>query len=119
MNFKKLLFILFALSFSTCKVAVKQESNNETKKGNLDAVSVKKMLNDGFKKAYLIVDKTKELPCRYLIQVENGSLLEVINMKEEFKTNNTLIWVKYYPQRRMSTCNNAMPVKITAIKKRM
>lgn len=117
MNTLKALTILFVLLISNA--CCSQKEKTATQKETIVQVekkSEKEMLNQGYTKASVVYDKEKDSPCSYLIKLNDKMYLEPLReLKNEFKHDNMLIWVKYHPQRRMSRCGNAQPVEIIGI----
>ena len=53
--------------------------------------------------------------CSWMIKLEDGKLLEPVNLKEEFKKENLKIWVQYKHYENFSFCMAGEMVTITAI----
>ena len=120
MNIFKILTILFLLiiSNSCCSQKEKATQQKETIM-QVEKVSEKEMINQGYVQASVIYDKEKATPCSYLIKLNDKMFVEPLReLKSEFKHDNMLIWVKYHPQRRMSRCGHAQPVEIIGVKVR-
>lgn len=60
--------------------------------------------------------------CPYTIQLKKGEkdffYVDPVNLDENFKKNNTTVWVKYNGLRRMNRCEKAVPVQIAEIRNR-
>jgi hypothetical protein len=54
--------------------------------------------------------------CSWMIKLEDGKLLEPINLKNEFKKENLKIWVQYKHYDNFSFCMAGEMVTITSIK---
>jgi hypothetical protein len=76
------------------------------------------MIQAGFASGSIFFQKDKETPCDYLIKLDDGSLLEPAGLGEEFKKDGLKIWVQYAASRRVSLCENSMPITISEIKKK-
>jgi hypothetical protein len=76
------------------------------------------MIQAGFVSGSILHQKGKETPCDYLIKLDDGSLLEPAGLGEEFKKGGLKVWVQYAASRRVSLCENSMPITIGEIKKK-
>lgn len=77
----------------------------------------KRHAKQGYQKAIVTVLELDG--CGWMIQLEDGSYLEPLNLTKEFKEINTEIWVKYTEDsQHASVCMAGKIVTITDIKKR-
>ena len=56
--------------------------------------------------------------CSWMIRLEDGKLLEPINLKDEFKKENLKVWIQYKHYENFSFCMSGEMVTITAIELR-
>lgn len=122
MNINKIVLVLvgFLMLNACCS-----KKNNTTEVSKEEVVKIeqkseKERLEAGFQKASIVHFEQEKPPCNYLIEIE-GSKLLLEPQKElvpEFKVANSLVWIKFQPQRRMSNCHNAQPVGIIALEQR-
>ena len=57
---------------------------------------------DGFVKA-TVINYTVD-GCTFMLQLEDGKKLEPVNLKEEFKKDNTKVWIQYQHYKGNSIC---------------
>ncbi len=76
------------------------------------------MTQAGFVSGSILHQKDKEAPCDYIIKLDDGTLLEPAGLGEEFKRDGLKVWVQYAASRRVSLCENSMPITISEIKKK-
>ena len=111
------LLVLLMVNINSCKT--KKATTNAAENAVTKTETMNKFIEDGYSKATIVFDKSKDEPCSYLIQLEKGALLEphkVLN--DKFKNNKETVWIKFIRQRRMSRCGNAQPVELLDIVKR-
>jgi hypothetical protein len=56
--------------------------------------------------------------CSWMIKLEDGKLLEPVNLKDEFKKENLKVWIQYKHYDNFSFCMAGEMVTITAIEVR-
>jgi len=119
-SLKVVLIIVSVISLSACCSKKDKATKNSEEAVSTGIQIEKKMLEAGFQKARIVHFELEKGPCSYLVEIE-GSKLLLEPQKElvpEFKVANTLVWIKFQPQRRMSNCQNAQPVGIIALEQR-
>jgi len=105
------LLVLLSVNINSCKS--KKTTTNAESKVETKIETMNKYIEDGYSKATVVFDKSKDEPCSYLIQLEKGALLEPHKvLSDKFKSNNKTVWIKFIRQRRMSRCGNAQPVEL-------
>lgn len=72
-------------------------------------------IEDGFSRAVIVHFPGNGEHCIFLIQKEDGSLLEPMDLEEQYQKADLHVWIKYNPQRRPSRCEGTTPVGITDI----
>lgn len=116
------LILLMFVSINSCKskkVTSKAETKVEEKIEEEIETIKSNFIKDGYSKAIVIHDESKSEPCSYLIQLDNGGLLEPLTFtNNDFKSNNELIWIKFVRQRRLGRCDKAQPIELLEIIKR-
>jgi hypothetical protein len=70
-------------------------------------------LHEGFTKATVINYSVDG--CSWMIQLEDGKLLEPVNLKDEFKKENLKVWIQYKHYENFSFCMAGEMVTISAI----
>ncbi|MEB3347505.1 hypothetical protein U6A24_18665 [Aquimarina gracilis] len=86
----------------------------------IQTISAKEMKEKGFSKGTLTSSKSKD--CPYILTIEEyKDKLDPINLGDFFKGDDmpAQVWVKFSNLRMASRCNDARPVSITAIDKRI
>lgn len=57
--------------------------------------------------------------CGYLLALDDGKMLEAINLSDTLKKNDLKLWIKYHPEKNaMSVCMSGMVVRIDDVKPR-
>lgn len=112
------LLIVISVNINSCK-SKKATSEEETKVETKVESTKSNFIEDGYSKATVIHDVSKNEPCSYLLQLDKGGLLEPqVFANKKFKNNNELVWIKFTRQRRVGRCDNAQPIELTEIIKR-
>jgi hypothetical protein len=109
-GFISLLLFSAILISNGCKT--KQDSNKQT----LTESMVQNLTDKGFVKAKILFDSVSEAPCDYMIRRKDGSLLEPLGLADSLKQDNLNIWIKFEYSRRVSRCENSMPVVIEDVR---
>ncbi|RKN07688.1 hypothetical protein D7036_07170 [Aquimarina sp. BL5] len=101
---------------TTKRTDTKAVSDN---KNNSQTINSEKMLEKGFIKGTLSTNKSKD--CPYILTVEKyADKLDPINIQDFFKIDvPEKVWVKYSDLRMSSRCNDARPVSIQEMSKRV
>lgn len=104
--------LLMAVSCSTSK-----STGNQSSMQNME--EEKKMLAEGYLKGTIKV-YSSEGNCPYVIKVAaaNPYYFDPVNLDEAFKMDGEKIWFKYNGLGMMNRCEKAVPVSLSAIKKR-
>ncbi|WP_299259524.1 hypothetical protein [uncultured Aquimarina sp.] len=112
-----LIAIIYLQSCNTTKRTDVKAVNDD--QNNSQITSSEKMLEKGFTKGALSINKSKD--CPYILTVEKYTdKLDPINIQDFFKTDiPEKVWVKYSDLRMNSRCNEARPVSIQEISKRI
>lgn len=113
---KKPCIIILAISIlfcCACKVQ-KNQANNTSASVRKEAQFIK----DGFDKGMINYHPENKEACQWFIKLDNGKLLEPLDLPQEFKKDSLKVWLKYMDQKRPSRCMEAMPVGISDIKLR-
>ena len=76
----------------------------------------KVVLSDALKK--ILLTNPDGVSLNYIIKLDDGALLEPAGLGEEFKRDGLKVWVQYAASRRVSLCENSMPITISEIKKK-
>ncbi len=121
MNLVKIVFVIVGiLSLSACCPKKNKTSSPSDQVVTIEKNSEMEMSEEGFQKASIVHFEEEKAPCNYLIEIEDTKLLlePQKELDAEFKVAKSMVWIKYQPQRRMSTCPNSQPVGIIAIEKR-
>lgn len=84
----------------------------------VDSLATKAMEKNGFLKA-TVVDKTGLDGCRFMLQLEDGKMLQPLNLGEKYMKDGMKVWVQYTIQKDvMTVCMAGDVVNITEIEKR-
>ncbi len=111
------LYLILIWTFCFILVSCKVQQNS-TSKIEQDKATEENLLKEGYEKAIVIVFTKNDEDCRYLIRLDSNQLLETHDLPNIYKSSNMNVWLKFLPQKRMSTCGNTVPVAIIDIKKR-
>lgn len=110
---------LVLMSNSSC--GEKKESSRENIQRDSvigDSLANKAMEKNGFVKA-TIVDKTGLDGCRFMLQLEDGKMLQPLNLDEKYMKDGLQVWVQYKVQKDvMTVCMAGDVINITEIEKR-
>ena len=99
--------ILVIISVQSCRVNVKPAP--EVRKEPVPSFT-------GFTKATIIRSTTDG--CSWMIKLEDGKMLEPVNLKEEFKKDGLNVWIQYTHYENFSFCMSGEMVTITAMELR-
>ena len=117
--FFKSISLLFCVILA-CSSSKKTSEHNAISKNNTS--SNNKMMttehkNTNFKNGVIIAGE-KNSTCSFLIKLYDNTLLDPINLEENYKINQLKIIFNYTPLRMRNRCDNANPISLTEIKKR-
>ncbi|MBQ0733986.1 hypothetical protein ACFSJT_06945 [Aquimarina celericrescens] len=113
----KIAYLFAMLSLYTC--ATTKTTNTAEAKADVQQIDEKEMIEKGFSKGTITVNKSKD--CPYVLTVEEyQDKLDPINLGEFFKDGQIpeRVWVKFSSLRMPSRCSEARPVSINEINKR-
>ncbi|MBN1339174.1 MAG: hypothetical protein JXA03_07615 [Bacteroidales bacterium] len=114
MNLIKIIIpVILVAFFSSCRVRNKPATHNENQ-----GIDTEQSDYEGLEKGMISHRPENIEACRWFILLEDGRLLEPIDLPEEFKKDSLNIWVGYMVQKRPSRCLEAMPVGISEIRKK-
>jgi len=113
----KLLIMTLILFASSCDASKNVSENTETNTEEAITIESKKMLEAGFIKGEILVQKN-EAGCPFTIKLEDGRMMDPINLEDNYKITNTKIWLKFAGLRMMNRCDIAQPISIIEIQKR-
>ncbi|KAA1247315.1 hypothetical protein [Aquimarina sp. RZ0] len=118
-NILKISILGISILLVSC-ITTKGTDSKNNEKENIASVNTKEMEEKGFIKGTITLTE-KSRGCQYIISVEKyKDKLDPINLHDFFKTEiPEKIWVKYNSLRMKSRCNEARPVSITEIQKRV
>jgi hypothetical protein len=71
--------------------------------------------HEGFTKV-IVINHTVD-GCNWMLKLENGKLLEPVNLGDEFKKENLIIWIQYKHYENYSFCMAGEMVTITSVEK--
>ena len=63
-----------------------------------------KMEDAGYATGEVIKGSQNDVTCEFLVKLADGTILELIEMPEEFRKAGAEIWIKWMPHRRPSVC---------------
>jgi len=107
-----IILLLMVILFS-CKV---KKDSGQQEEAKSKAAMEEKYLADGFVKATVIeTDKPEEM-CKFLLQLEDGVLLEPLKFDSVYRVNEKVLWIKYQMHRRPSRCGNSLAIGIEEIR---
>ncbi len=119
-NILKTSFVLISLiSYSCITTQGADGKKGENGKESAQIIDSKEMIEKGFIKGTLSINKSKD--CSYILTVEKyADKLDPINIQDFFKTDDMpeKVWVKYSNLRMNSRCKEARPVSIQEISNR-
>jgi hypothetical protein len=72
--------------------------------------------SQGFEEAVVVFKRGNASPCDYMLQLNDRTMLEAMNLDDRFKVDGAKVKIKYTVQRRPSHCEGSTPVKIESIK---
>lgn len=78
-------------------------------------VEIQKPKHEGFTKVTVI--KHSVDGCSWMLKLEDGKLLEPVNLSDELKKENRIVWVQYKHYENYSFCMAGEMVTITAFEK--
>ncbi len=80
-----------------------------------DTFNPDELVRNGFVKVE-VLDMRNLDGCEFVLKLEDGSSLEPVGMKEEYKTNGLFLFIKYKPIKdRMSICMVGPQVELTEV----
>ncbi len=103
---KKYLILIFILFIVSCnkKTAITIAENDFSKQNYIPAK---------------VVLQTELAGCGYMLALEDGSMLQPINLNDTLKQNDLKLWIKYrHEKNAMSVCMMGVVVKIDEVKLR-
>lgn len=116
----KIAYLFAMLSLYTCATTKETKTTNTAEaKADVQQIDEKEMIEKGFSKGTITVNKSKD--CPYVLTVEEyQDKLDPINLGEFFKDGQIpeRVWVKFSSLRMPSRCSEARPVSINEINKR-
>ncbi|ARV12091.1 hypothetical protein BTO09_06880 [Gilvibacter sp. SZ-19] len=108
------LLSLFAFVFC---VAASCNSGQQAKEDSAAKAAKEQMMTaEGYQAATVVV-QAESSGCPVVLKLEN-EYVDPIDLKDEFKTDQLEVWVKFSRLRRMNRCDMAGPVSITEIQKK-
>ncbi len=103
---------IFLIAVSSCCCCHKTAKCGVTKQNPEAQVDYSK---EGFTKVTVV--KLTLDGCSFLLQLADGKKLEAINLKEEYKKEGLVLWIKYTPNKKaMSICMAGEIVDLTEVK---
>lgn len=102
------LFCVFSLS---CKIIPEHADNNELNESDGNEI----VSHSQKVKVVTVVDKTGLDGCTFLLQLNDSSLLEPINLDDSYKINGTKLAISYRVVSVMSVCMAGTTVKLLTV----
>ena len=104
--------IILVSATSSCK---SKKTTSIDKADTTEQVKVEN--NDGLKSATIVDYSTRNDACHLLIHLEDGSILQPINIPEDLRKDGTKVWVSFsYSKRQLGPCPFGSPITIDSIK---
>jgi hypothetical protein len=124
---KNILVLLFALTIFSCDSSKRSRAEKEVipvppekaeRPSSLDEPKTDgQVLAEGYKRAK-VVDAAGLDGCGFLLELEDGSKLQPLNLSDAFRINNLEVIVKVKPENRSGICMAGKIVSIIDIRKR-
>ncbi len=119
-----ILVLLVILVFGCVVKKKKKDLSKEKKTKNLvvkktNSATQNKLEKDLKQLGYTIgrvIDKTKTSGCKFVIQVNDSSVFEPVNLESRFKKDGLQIAFKYKKSRAMTTCMMGQTVVVSEVK---
>lgn len=115
-----LVILVFSCIGSKKKKDFKKDKETKSHVINKPNSGLTQKLNKDIKKlGYTIgrvIDKTKTSGCKFVIQVNDSSVFEPVNLEGRFKTDGLKIAFKYKKSRAMTTCMIGQTVILSEVK---
>lgn len=110
--------VLFSIMLS-CNTNKKAMENEHVSNTNKSATTMENSKNNNSKLTNgIIITGKKEGQCSFLIQLDDNTLLDPINLEKEYMIADLKIAFNFSQLRMMNRCDNANPISIIDIKKR-
>lgn len=107
-----ILTILLVFTTSSCKSKKSTISEESSPTEQVDTED-----NKGLKSATIVDYSKKNEACHLLILLEDGSILQPINIPEELRKDGTKVWLSFsYSRRQQGPCPLGQPITIDTIK---